>query len=196
MIALDPGIRTFMYGYTPTGQEVKIGDQNVQRLCGLSHYIDKLSQRITICTGRRKRSLKKARLKVYTRIRNLVNELHWKSANYLCKNFDIILLPSFGTSDMVRKFHGKRRRKISKNTRRKMLMFSHYRFKLRLLQKAKEHGKNVVIVNESYTSKTCGRCGSIHHELGDKKVFKCPVCHFQTDRDLNGARNILLRNII
>ena len=112
------------------------------------------------------------------------------------KNFDVILLPSFGTSDMVRKYRGTRRRKISKDTCRKMLMFSHYRFKLRLLQKATEHGKNVIIVNEAYTSKTCGRCGSIHHKLGDKKVFKCPVCDFKTDRDLNGARNILLRNII
>src|SRR5215217_1767136 len=52
-----------------------------------------------------------------------------------------------------------------------------------------------VFASEHYTSKTCGNCGSIHTKLGSNKVFKCPTCDFITDRDINGARNILLRSI-
>ncbi|WP_307731330.1 zinc ribbon domain-containing protein [Microseira wollei] len=43
------------------------------------------------------------------------------------------------------------------------------------------------------TSKTCGSCGYIHHKLGGAKVFKCPRCGVRIPRDVNGARNILLR---
>ena len=76
-----------------------------------------------------------------------------------------------------------------------MLTWSHFRFKQRLLFKRQEfpHCK-VVICNEAYASKTCGRCGAIHNSLGANKLFSCPSCHLQVDRDANAARNILLKN--
>src|SRR5690606_8719719 len=52
---------------------------------------------------------------------------------------------------------------------------------------------SVVIVNEAYTSKTCGSCGCLNERLGGSKHFHCPHCHFHIDRDVNGARNILIR---
>ena len=51
----------------------------------------------------------------------------------------------------------------------------------------------VVIYTEEYTSKTCGSCGYIHKKLGGSKVFSCPQCKTKLDRDINSARNILLR---
>jgi putative transposase len=51
----------------------------------------------------------------------------------------------------------------------------------------------VVIVSEAYTSKTCRRCGVIHHKLCGNKVFNCPSCRLSCDRDKHAARNILLR---
>ncbi|WP_225880470.1 zinc ribbon domain-containing protein [Anabaenopsis elenkinii] len=33
----------------------------------------------------------------------------------------------------------------------------------------------------------------LHHKLGGHKIFKCPHCGIQVYRDVNGARNILLR---
>ena len=72
---------------------------------------------------------------------------------------------------------------------------SHHRFKQRLLaNKAREYPWcKVLIVDEAYTSKTCGMCGHIHQSLGGNKVFRCPHCSFEIDRNVNGARNILLR---
>jgi putative transposase len=52
----------------------------------------------------------------------------------------------------------------------------------------------VVIVDESYTSKTCTRCGWVHQKLGGNKVFKCQRCALVINRDYNGARNVLLKN--
>jgi putative transposase len=45
------------------------------------------------------------------------------------------------------------------------------------------------------TSKTCGNCGNIKQDLGASKVYKCSECKKKMYRDVNGARNILLKNI-
>ncbi|MDH6107093.1 transposase, partial [Anabaenopsis tanganyikae CS-531] len=76
---------------------------------------------------------------------------------------------------------------------RQMLTLSHYKFERHLKQAAQRKGVIVVLCNESYTSKTCGNCGHVHYKLGGNKVFKCPHCGIQICRDVNGARNILLR---
>lgn len=109
----------------------------------------------------------------------------------------MILIPEFGVSDMVKKRgkNGSWKRDISKNTSRRMLLLAHYRFRQRLLNKAKQYGRNVVIVNEAYTTKTCTRCGVLNNKVGGKKTFICNDCYLIIGRDDNGARNILLRNI-
>src|SRR6185503_21373547 len=87
-------------------------------------------------------------------------------------------------------------RKLNSKTARGMLTWSHYSFKQRLLAKARALGDRckVVIVDESYTSKTCTGCGWLHHRLGGNKLFKCGQCGLEIGRDHNGARNILLKN--
>ena len=67
-------------------------------------------------------------------------------------------------------------------------------FKQRLINKARQFGKKVVIVNEAYTSKTCSCCGDVHTSLGGNKIFKCQKCKSIMDRDVNGAKNIFLKN--
>ena len=75
-----------------------------------------------------------------------------------------------------------------------MLLWAHYRFRQRLLAKAQQYGKNVVIVDEAFTTKTCTRCGVLNPNVGGKKTFTCNACHLIIGRDDNGARNVLLRN--
>ena len=50
---------------------------------------------------------------------------------------------------------------------------------------------------EYWTSKTCGCCGKLNKALKGSSVFRCisEKCGFVADRDLNGARNILLRQM-
>ncbi len=90
---------------------------------------------------------------------------------------------------------GSRKRRLNNDTTRRMLTWSHYLFKQRLLNKAREYPwVRVHIVNEAYTSKTCTRCGVIHERLGGRKTFRCQSCGTVLDRDYNGARNIYLKN--
>ena len=46
-------------------------------------------------------------LRIYKKIRCLVNDCHYKLAKWLCENYRIILLPEFRTQGMVRR--GQRR---------------------------------------------------------------------------------------
>ena len=115
-----------------------------------------------------------------------------KTTKWVCKNYSTIFLPKFETQKMV----SKRQRKINSKTARKMLTWSHYRFKTRLMNKAREYPNcRVIICGEEYTSQTCSECGYLHRKIGGSKKFKCPGCNQESDRDFNAARNILLKNM-
>ncbi len=59
-----------------------------------------------------------------------------------------------------------------------------------LAAKAEEAGRTLVKVNPAYTSQTCSQCGHRQKMPLDVRVFECPCCHVQLDRDLNAALNI------
>jgi putative transposase len=52
----------------------------------------------------------------------------------------------------------------------------------------------VAIVDESYSSVTCTKCG-FKNESTSNKTFHCKQCDFKTDRDWNGGRNILIKRL-
>ena len=74
-------------------------------------------------------------------------------------------------------------------------MLSHYKFRQHLINKGNEYGCKVVVVTEEYTSKTCTNCGAVS-EYYRKRMKKCPKCNYEIDRDVNGSRNILLKNML
>ena len=126
------------------------------------------------------------------RVKNLVDECHKKAALWLLTAFDVVIIPRFNSHKMA----GKRNRRLNRPTVRKMMTWSHCRFLDRLLAKAEEMGKKVVVVSEAYTSKTCSACGWVDQGLGGRKVFRCRRCGWVVDRDVNGARGIFLRGLL
>ncbi len=190
VIALDPGIRTFLTGYD--GEAIlEIGSRSIERVVRLCFHLDRLISRATQKSVRAKqrRSMLRAAGRIRIQIRNLVDELHRQTVSYLIRNYKVIFLPTFDTSQMV----VKSKRRINKKSARSMLTWGHYRFKQLLKSMADRSGVMVVEINEAYTSKTCGRCGHIHPFLGGSKKFKCFSCGFTVDRDWNGAFNIMLK---
>ena len=186
IVAMDPGVRTFqaIYGHTDDGiQYGEIGKNDREKIFRLCLSADKLQSKIS--KTKKNRRMKRALAKIRHKVKNLTNELHWKLANYLTKNYNTIIIPEFESKKMSQKLHSK--------TSRQLLTWSHYTFRQRLIHKAKKHGCSVIVCNESYTSKTCGSCGKINKRLGSSKVFYCHNCKITIDRDINGARNILLR---
>lgn len=202
VIALDPGVRSFMTGFSPGKEGVMewgVGDRT--RLFRLCCAYDDLQSRWSKEKHRKRYRMQRAGRRIQERIRNLVNEVHCKLVKWLVTNFDLVLLPKFETQSMCQKTQfvaedgtRHRPRKINGKVARAMYTWSHYRFQQRLLHKIREYPQcRVVICDEDFTSKTCGHCGFVHEKLGGNKTFKCPSCHVSLDRDVNGARNIFLR---
>ena len=163
-----------------------IGRQDIQRIVRLSLYLDKLVS-VTAEAPRKSRiTMRRAQARIRRRIQNLIDEVHKKVALWLVRTFDIIVLPAFHSTQMSLRRPG---RKISSQTVRKMMIWAHGRF-------LAETGKSVVVLpSEAYTSKTCSRCGAIRRNLGGARVFRCRSCGYVVDRDINGARGILLRGL-
>jgi putative transposase len=190
VVALDPGVRSFLtlFSENSFGWLGKYDIGRIQRLC---YYLDDLISRSTKVNAKKRYRYRKASDKIRLKIRNLIDELHHKIARFLVDNFDIILLPTFETSQMV----VKKERKIRAKSVRQMLTLSHYRFKQFLKHKSFECGKVVFDVNEAYTSKTISWNGEIVYNLGGRKIIKDDM-GFAMDRDLNGGRGIFLRSLV
>lgn len=76
---------------------------------------------------------------------------------------------------------------------RSILGLAHYRFKMYLAWMCRKYGKRLVEVNEAYTSKTRSWDGVIKDKLGGAKTITDG--EIVVDRDVNGARGILLRTL-
>ena len=190
IVALDPGVRTFMTYFTEDGFGW-LGYQAINRIQRLCQHLDNLLHRASRVKRPLRRTLRKAANKIRVKIRNLVDELHKKVAHFLVTYYDIILLPNFESQEMCKR--GKR--KLRKRSVRQMLTLSHYRFKQRLKQKALEYGVQVIDVCEAYTSKTVSWTGEVIEKLGGAKVIAASD-GARMDRDLNGARGIFVKNVV
>ena len=137
-----------------------------------------------------KRNKYRAASRMRVRIGNLTDELHHQAARWLVDNFDVILLPTFETSDMARRGA----RKLRSKSVRSLLTYAHYRFQKFLTWKAWQVGKELVLVNEAYTSKTCSWSGEIIPNLGGRRAV-AGSDGVRVDRDINGARGIFLRTL-
>jgi putative transposase len=189
VIALDPGNRAFLTGYDGASV-LEIGQGDIGRINRLCSHLDNLLSRATLSPSKRQRyKMRKAANRIRERISSLVKDLHNKVASLLVRSYKVIFLPTYGTSQMVLKSA----RKINRKSVRNMLTWSHAKFASHLEQMAKRSEVLVIRCNESYTSKTCTNCGHVHSKLGGSKVFNCPGCGIRILRDVNGARNIMLR---
>jgi transposase len=175
IIVIDPGIRKFGVGYDPNGKIIYFGDRAKNRLVEIMKIRDEEEDKV--------------KKKLYTKKMNdMTDELHWKIIRYIMKNYNDVMIPDFKISGMVK---GK---KILKETKRLLYCFRFHAFMTKLKYKCKIEKKRLYIVNEAYTSKTCTNCG-ILQDVGGKEIYKCKECKMEVDRDVNGSRNILIKNI-
>ena len=188
--ALDPGLCTFLTGSDVDGNCFSMGENCYSKLKARFLLIDKLkAKRDQLqAKGRTYRKTNESVRLQYLKQGYAIDDLHNKSIKYLTDNYDIIILPHFNTRQMVKD--------NNRLFNRKLLALAHYKFRMRLQSKCEALGKMLVIVNESYTSKTCSQCGFLNYHLGSSRHFDCPHCQLSLDRDVNASINILHKSII
>ena len=185
--SLDPGVRKFQTVYSEN-KVIKI-ELKKELLNKLYNKLDKyksLRSNKKIKNTHITRRINKTNFK----ISNLINDMHYQLINELVTTYSYILLPSFESQDMMR------RNKISIVNRR-MNTLKHYMFQQRLKNKCElMKYSNMRICTEEYTSQTCGVCGVLNKELKTSETFNCKKCKLIIDRDINGARNIYIKNLL
>ena len=193
IVAVDQGVRTFASTYNQN-EVIEFGrDFQKNKILPLLLEMDQLigaraklpKEDIQWVNDRRRFFAKKIN-KIKVRVKNLKTQLHRVTADVLTKNYDVILLPTFEVSNMVAV-----ESKLSSKVSRCMLSLGHYQFKVYLKWIAKKRGKIVIDVDESYTSKTNPFTGELM-DIGSARSFRFNGKRY--DRDVNGARNIFIKN--
>jgi transposase len=185
VISLDPGIRTFQTGFA-LEEVVEFGKNTSEHLFGLQTQIGKLQSIYTTLKSKRsKRIILKVINRKYRKIKNMTNDLHWKTIKAIVTRYDNVCIPEFGTQQLLSKIKNKKQRFL-------LQTLSHYTFRMRLKWKCKLHACNFHLGTEEYTSKTCTNCGKLN-DVGSSKHYKCSDCNIEIDRDFNGSRNILIK---
>ncbi len=194
LVSIDPGVDVFSTFYSPQGECGEIGRDVDSKIGKLRERMDKIIKRYSLSNSMKGRThadivkeknkrLNKAVNKIKTKIINMVDDFHWKLSHWLLKNYDKIFMPRL----YVQK---------GKKLKERQADLRHCQFVDRLIYKSMFYdGKKIYDVKEHWTSKTCTRCGNIKMNLGTAKVYICRKCNLVISRDLNGARNILLKNL-
>jgi IS605 OrfB family transposase len=178
-ISLDPGINPFLTGVADNNSFV-IGKDACNKIRKLNNRKDHID---SLIINKKKKKLLLDRLR--QKIKNKIDDMHWKTINFLTASFDNILIGDLSSKDCIRRGGG-----LGKMNKRLLNSFRFYRFKERLKTRCSERNISFKEVNEYCTSKTCSCCGYFKKDLGPSKVYCCDQCDNVMDRDINGARNI------
>jgi putative transposase len=193
--ALDPGVRTFQAFYSED-ECGEIAPDTEKMALAMANKISGIRERITDLKqngGNRLRinRLTRAWYRANARASNLASDLHFKTIKFLFDRFDVIIAPRLGVAGMLR-----RDGKLNAKTKTTMRFQQHGAFHRRLRMKAESCGKVILDLEEHGTSKTCSSCGQANRNLGSAKIFNCPRCGFQADRDVNSSKNHLLKALV
>lgn len=190
-ISLDPGIRTFLTGIS-TNQVVKFADNLVE-----NEIVSKFNKIDTLCKLEKEKTLKKRRARkalkrVRKKIKNKIDDMHWKTINYLVKNYETVLIGDLSAKRVI----SNKGSVLSSISKRSLLALSLFKYHQRLSYKAQQYHTKVILVDESFTTKVCSCCGEVNGNIGSKKVFECYSCPNISDRDVDGARCIAIKGLL
>jgi transposase len=172
IVALDPGVNQFQVGFDNHGNFTEFGKGDINRIFKESIKCDKIQSRISSFTQtkeipkevkksfknhkkekskkqlkKKRQRLKKKYKKHQNRIQGLKETFHKNLCHQLCQEYDHILIPKFQVSGMIKKWE----RKIKSVVVRKMLNWSHFSFRQRLLHHSEKEGIRIHEVSEHFT---------------------------------------------
>ena len=213
MIMCDPGVHTFLSGYSPQGTIELIGTNSNEMIDKHLRRIDKWK-----CVEREKTdqhvarkakdppdaTSRKEKAKVRAKFRRVrqkhaksrrkkqdcVRNFHYNVAHRLARKYQTVGLPYYSPS---RKLN----RKIPVQVVRRQSALAYGKFTHIMTQVGALYANSQSArASEGYTTIQCGRCEWKDYSVGASKVFKCAKCAYRMPRDVHGARNFALRTLV
>ena len=149
-----------------------------------------VEKRIMNRSGCDERALSRMRLKEFQRAHIAKQEMHRRAATDFVTHYRFVALGKTNVKSCIRNATSH----LQSFVKRNLLGLGHCAFRERLLHRAKDTDCHVHLQDESWTSATCGECGNTDN-VKRNRVCVCDLCGYATDRDVNGARNILRKAI-
>jgi len=175
-IALDMGCISF--ATDSNGNKIKNPKFFKQAQKLLKMRQQRLSRRKRKSSNGRRRA-KVLLAKTHEKIYNQRRDFHFKLANELVKNNDIIYIEKMKAWNSFRTLN------------KSMRDASWFQFFNIIKSKAEEAGKEIISVPPNNTSQICSQCGKLVKKDLSVRIHKCPSCKIVIDRDYNAAINIM-----
>jgi len=196
-IGIDFGLKTFLT--LSTGEKIDMPDFFSNSYKKLSN-IDRTYQRkkCACVYGSSFRRTKRERQKIYRHIKNQRSDYHWKLANELCLKNSFISVEDLDLNEMKKKVYDIKTGKMRKRFGRKVSSLAYGKFLIKLNAVAEKYGTIVYKIDRYFpSSQKCSVCGHRDNKTKNLGVreWVCQKCGTKHDRDINAARNILLRGV-
>jgi len=177
-VGIDLGIRKFATCVS-NNEATKIGTNIILIIGKYIKRKNKINNRKDISKKIKKKNEKMCRRK----IKNLVEDLHWKVAKYLTNNYNAIFIGDISAKEIVNN-----NTSILTGTLKEIVLnLGIYKFQQKLEYKCKQNNVKYKLVNERFTTKMCCKCGWVNEKIEKKEIYKCDNCGMQEDRDINSA---------
>jgi len=196
---IDPGGRTFATVYDPIDCsvfQVGIEEDKQYVMSKLHNKINHAHKHLTKAQNKQQQQAAQERIvslkKIHFKLKTFVDDIHLKLSSHLVKEYQYVALGKINVAQLVKT---DRPKPLSPRAKRDLLNWQHFRFRQRLTHRTTNTECILDVQNEAYTSMTCGVCGKIKKNLEKSETFYCDQCKYNTHRDVNGARNILLKSL-
>lgn len=184
VIGIDWGVKTpatttnpqFNLGYTPRVKD------NAK---ALARYQKRMDRHCKAQQWEAYRKVRKKAAKLHRRVKNQRKEQSRKWAQNIAKNHDVIAVEDFKPKFLM----------ANKKTAKKAAENAIGLVKRELVDAAKTYGCNLILVDPKYTTMDCSHCGARLKTTLELHVrtYRCEQCGMTLDRDVNAARNMLIR---
>lgn len=187
---IDLGVSRFVT--INTGKIIQFPQQN--KIIQLNNKIRRLQRKLSKkqIGSKNYNKIKKKIAQTYEKIHNILDYHFYKIAQQLTEKYQVICMETLNIKGMLKNS------RLSRSIQEK----SWHMFTKILEQKAYEHGRTLIHIDQWYpSSKTCNNCQYYNDKLKlDNRIWTCPQCGNTHDRDINAAKNIqregLKKNII
>jgi len=177
-VGIDLGLKTFA---TLSNGEKFSNPRHIQK------YENRLAflQRKRAKTRKGSHNRKKANeiiARQYLRLKDTRQDFLHKLSHTLANSYSLIALEDLSCQQMAGKNFGKQIYDAGWESFARMIQY-----------KAESAGSEAIFVNPKNTTRECCMCGNLQDMPLDERIYGCKACGNSLDRDINAARNILMR---
>jgi putative transposase len=194
VVAFDLGMKTLAVGTNDKGRVYSIGGFKGTRW--YNRQLDKIRSKRDKCKKKSRRYIRLS--KVYKRVserkRNKRQDSFHKASHLIAHKLveRTVVVGDLSQKQMVTASHKEHNKYLNRAVYNDWCL---YTFVQMLAYKCQRYGKDLQILDERNTTKTCSGCGNIQPMPLWKRTYCCRECGLVLDRDENSAVNILNRYV-